>query len=401
MFLLICFSQEKVGAMSIKKKPLSVKKYQNIKDFLTDSLEIKKDSLEVGKDTSTINVTGAKTIELLVDSLRKSGVVVDSLTVDSLARHFFSDTTKVKFGILPRINTTGNLYRARILDSLLFAEQLAKNNLEEDKKDRLHLFKDTVSFGTMSRVAVVLPGYGQMYNKQYWKLPILYGGVGAFATVGAILGKKSSTIKKDFDLAVKNDNQTDIDYYYGRYRDYKTSSTLMYVGAVATYMYFMADAAFNYEGDADAKDRATYLALMFPGAGQIYNEQYWKLPIVYGGFAAMAYIINFNGRGYTRYKRAYDDVTQGIPDEFDGNYTEEQLRNTKNSFRRARDMAIFYMAGFYLLTVVDAYVSASFKQYDISDDLSLRVAPLIDYNQMGNTTTGASGSFGMSMSITF
>lgn len=379
-----------------KKKKEKRKKGNKIADILADSMSVKSDSLTIS------NAKGTKKIELLIDSLRKKGVIVDSLTIDSLARHYFSDTLKVRAGVLPKINSDGNTTNARILDSLLFAERLAQNNIEKEKK-RINLFRDTVPFGRVTTLAIIFPGYAQMYNKQYWKLPILYGGVGAFAATGAMMGNKGKSIKREFDAAVTAQNQPEIDRLYGKYRNYQTATTLLYVGAAVTYMYFLADGAFNYKGEEDAKNRATYLAFMFPGAGQIYNKQYWKLPIVYGGFATLGYIINFNGRGYTRYKRAYDAVTAGETDEFNGTYSEDVLRNTKNNFRRARDMAIFYTVGFYLLTVVDAYVSASFKQYDISDDLSIKVAPVIDYNQIGSNynRNSGNGSYGLSMRLTF
>lgn len=360
-------------------------------------------TVDMLKDSLTLsNATGSDRVKLLVDSLSKSGVVIDSATRDSIARHYFSDTLKVRSGVLPKINTDGSLYSARILDSILFAEKLAQNK-EEGKKKRTNIFRDSVSFGRMSTLAIALPGYGQIYNKQYWKLPVLYATTGAFVYGGLTMNKKAKSILHDFNIAIENNNQSEVDRLYGKYRDHKTYSTLMFAGAVATYMYFLADGAFNYKGGEDDKNRATYLAFMFPGAGQIYNKQYWKLPIVYGGFAAMAYIINFNGRGYTRYKRAYDAVSQGLTSEFGNAHTEDALRNTKNNFRRARDMAIFYSAGFYLLTVVDAYVSASFKQYDISDDLSLQVAPMMNYNNFGGGSRANSngGSYGMSMKFTF
>lgn len=385
-------AHEKGDSTEVKK---SRKERKGKQQSLADTLSIKKDSLTIS------TATGTEKIKLLIDSLRTSGVVVDSLTIDSLARRYFADTMRVKGGLLPKVSADGSLSNARILDSLLYAERLAQNKIENEKK-RVHLFRDSVPFGKVSTLSIIFPGYGQMYNKQYWKLPVLYGGVAAFAYGGMSMGKKAKNIDSDFKKATAAGDQGAVDRLYGKYRDYRTASTLLYVGAAATYMYFLADGAFNYRGGEDAKNRATYLAFMFPGAGQIYNKQYWKLPIVYGGFATMIYIINFNGRGYTRYKRAYDAVSQGLPDEFSGLYDETILRNTKNNFRRARDMAVFYTAGFYLLTVVDAYVSASFKQYDISDDLSLQVAPKVDYNNYsGSSRSSGNGSFGMSMKFTF
>lgn len=397
LFILALFFSEGAYAYNraIERDTLKVKKEKRKKLQLVDTTALKKDTLTLS------NAKGVDKVRLLVDSLRKSGVSVDSANIDSLARHYFSDTLKVKGGLLPKINADGSLSNARILDSLLFAERLLENK-ENEKKERVNIFKDSISFGKMSTLAIVLPGFGQMYNKQYWKLPVLYGGVAAFTFGGLMMNNKAKNAHNDFNTAIANGDQAGTDHHYGKYRDYKTYSSLLYVGAVATYMYFLADGAFNYKSAEDDKNRATYLAFMFPGAGQIYNKQYWKLPIVYGGFATMIYIINFNGRGYTRYKRAYDALTQGLPNEFGVKYSEDILRNTKNNFRRARDMAIFYAAGFYLLTVVDAYVSASFKQYDISDDLSIQVTPKIDYNNYGTTSRNSGGgSYGMTMRFTF
>lgn len=410
--LLVCLFTPKAEVNSLELRNINLSEmFEKDTIYVTSNKEITRKMrrainqkklvvLDTTYRTKTLSsAKGTDKVKLLVDSLRNEGVAVDSTTIDSLARMLFSDTLIVKGGIMPKVNADGSLTNARILDSLLFAERLAQGKAAA-KKEKVNIFRDTIAFGKMSTLAVVFPGYGQMYNKQQWKLPILYTSVGSLAAAGVVYNSKAKDTKSLFDKAVAESNQTEIDNLYSKYRNQQTTSTLFYVGSGLTYMYFLADAAFNYKGVTDTKDRATYLAFMFPGAGQIYNGQYWKLPIVYGGFATMAYIINYNSRGYIRYKTAYDAVSQGLDDEFNGAVTETVLENVKNSFRRARDMAIYYTIGFYLVTVVDAYVSASFKQYDISDDLSLKVVPSVDYGNLGRNNIN-NGSVGMSMRLTF
>ncbi len=357
------------------------------------------------KGLSFDELEGIDKVKYLVDSLRTAGITVDSITIDSIARQYFSDTLTVSRGVMPKINADGSLTNARILDSLIYAERLNLDNGKDEERVRVNIFRDTIPFGQVSTLAIALPGYGQAYNKQYWKIPVLYSGVAALTYAGTRMGSVSRDYKQRFNNAVAANNQPEIDRLYGEYKDYQSFSTLLYVGAGLTYMYFLADAAFNYKGIEDSKNRATYLAFMFPGAGQIYNKQYWKLPIVYGGIATFAYVINFNGRGYTRYKTAYEAELQDLPHEFSesNGMTEDKLLNLKNSFRRARDMAVIYTIGFYLLTVVDAYVSASFKQYDVSDDLSLQVAPTLNLtNQtVQSNGSGVNGSLGLSLRINF
>ena len=54
--------------------------------------------------------------------------------------------------------------------------------------------------------------------------------------------------------------------------------------------------------------KATWLAVVFPGGGQIYNRKFWKLPIIYGGFAGCAYALSWNGKMYKDYSQAYLDI---------------------------------------------------------------------------------------------
>lgn len=140
--------------------------------------------------------------------------------------------------------------------------------------------------------------------------------------------------------------------------------------------------------------KATWLALVIPGGGQIYNRKYWKLPIFYGGFAGCAYALTWNNKMYKDYSAAYKDAAKGnwnsttitdlLPPGY--KYSESQLKETlrrrKDTYRRYRDLSIFAFIGVYLLSVVDAYVDAELSNFDIGPDLSMRVEPAVISNQM-------------------
>lgn len=139
--------------------------------------------------------------------------------------------------------------------------------------------------------------------------------------------------------------------------------------------------------------KATWLAIAFPGGGQIYNRKYWKLPIIYGGFAGCAYALSWNNKMYKDYSQAYRDITDkndntnSFEDIFPPNttYNKEQMtqliKNRKDSFRRYRDLSIFAFIGVYVISIIDAYVDAELSDFDISPDLSMRVEPTVINNQ--------------------
>lgn len=134
--------------------------------------------------------------------------------------------------------------------------------------------------------------------------------------------------------------------------------------------------------------RAMWLAIVIPGAGQIYNHKYWKLPIIYGGFVGCAYAMRWNNQMYSDYSRAYIDISDNDPEtksyekfpylvmaQSDPERLKAQFKSRKDRFRRWRDLSFFCMLGVYGLSIIDAYVDASLSQFDISDDLSLHVEP--------------------------
>ncbi len=151
--------------------------------------------------------------------------------------------------------------------------------------------------------------------------------------------------------------------------------------------------------------RALWLALVIPGAGQIYNRKYWKLPFFYGGFLGCTYALIWNQQMYTDYSQAYLDITDAdpntasytkmLPPTYDTTGKEEYLQNMfkrkKDYYRRYRDLSAFAFAGVYILSVIDAYVDAQLSAFDISRDLSLQIRPAVitnTYSLQPTTTMG-------------
>lgn len=136
--------------------------------------------------------------------------------------------------------------------------------------------------------------------------------------------------------------------------------------------------------------RATWLSVLCPGLGQLYNRRYWKLPIVVGAYMGLIYATSWNNTMLTDYTTAYNDLMDNDPDTksymnfFAPGVTEAQLNQSwlertfqsrKNYFRRNRDLCIVGMIGVYLVAILDAYVDASLAHFDISPDLSLEWSP--------------------------
>lgn len=158
--------------------------------------------------------------------------------------------------------------------------------------------------------------------------------------------------------------------------------------------------------------RALWLALVCPGAGQIYNRKYWKLPIFYGGFLGCTYALMWNQQMYRDYSQAYLDIMDDdpntksylnmLPPNYDITGKEERFKtifkNRKNRYRRYRDMSAFAFVAVYALSVIDAYVDAQLSVFDISPDLSMQLQPAV-INQ--STPLQRQTSYGIGCSFNF
>ena len=162
--------------------------------------------------------------------------------------------------------------------------------------------------------------------------------------------------------------------------------------------------------------RALWLALVLPGAGQIYNRKYWKLPIFYGGFMGCIYALAWNNMMYKDYSQAYLDIMDSDPGTASYNKFlhlgveinssnearyKQIFKSRKDKYRRWRDMSLFVMVGVYALSVIDAYVDAELSEFDISKDLSLRVQPAVIPNKRVGGTAWDNQAFGVNCSLNF
>lgn len=174
-------------------------------------------------------------------------------------------------------------------------------------------------------------------------------------------------------------------------------------------------------------NKAVIYAAIFPGLGQIYNRKYWKLPLVYGSVIGCVYAITWNGTQYSGYKDAYSDFRYVINYEggqvsgdfnpnrnswedyafiinkttnleewssSDKSYFSQVLKRQRDRFRRYRDLSYIASVGLYAVWIIDAYVDAQLFNFDISEDLSMNVQPVIfERNHMNKNTFGLLCSF--------
>lgn len=148
--------------------------------------------------------------------------------------------------------------------------------------------------------------------------------------------------------------------------------------------------------DPLAPSRAAFYSAVVPGLGQAYNKKYWKIPLVYAGMGAGVYFYLRNDKDYDRFRNAYKRRLAGYTDdEFYGTgdtptISSDRLVDAQINAQKNKDISIIVTVAFYLLNIVDANVDAHFRQYNVSEDLSIQ--PNLDFNPI-NTQANYGLSF--------
>lgn len=122
--------------------------------------------------------------------------------------------------------------------------------------------------------------------------------------------------------------------------------------------------------------KAGLYAAILPGLGQIYNRQYWKLPIVYGGMAGATYFLVNNLKKYQDYRKEYiNRIAGNVVDQSLKMYDINQLKQLQDDQYKNVNLTVLLTTVGYLAQVIDAITGAHLKNFDISRDISMRMQP--------------------------
>ena len=338
------------------------------------------------------------------------------LVVDSLGSESLIDSLSLArlHTLLPNLSVNPDSLTEELaipLDSITLASLRGLQQSQGEKSDTTatpivrhnRIFRDTLPLGKLTALSAVLPGTTQVYNNQAWKIPIGYAAVATPLVFDLQQNKKYQALKTEYDALIRTGaSRTEVDPVQTEMIRHNTYRQVLFAGTIISYLAMLTDGVVNYPSQTSKVQKATTLSMVCPGAGQIYNGSFWKTPIFVGGMVTMGYVIDWNNRGYQRFKLAYDLVTDGddaTVDEFNGRYDDDYLQNLKNLYRRNRDLSIIGMVAVYLVNIMDAHIDAHMQDYDISDDLTMNITPVT--GSIGTTGLGAQNTLGVGLSFTF
>jgi hypothetical protein len=110
---------------------------------------------------------------------------------------------------------------------------------------------------------------------------------------------------------------------------------------------------------------AVGLSAIAPGAGQIYNENYWKAPVIWALGGYWVYEWTKQNNRYWEFRALYDQsITPSLPA---GN---RQYKDLREFYHDERDKFAWFIGGLYFLNLLDAYVGAHLYDFDVSPDLT-------------------------------
>lgn len=336
---------------------------------------------------------------------------LDSAINDSINSQIDSIATKVETNITDVADT----------DSLLVLQTDSLDTLKSDINPEKSLL-----------YSAIYPGGGQFYNKQVWKTPI-FAGLFTSSLIWSLRNRSKYTDYRDAyqlrlvdpDDLSQYPNLSKADLLSARV-DAKRAYNLSFAATCVTYGFNLMDAYTSglllKKNRPHSPVKAAYYSAMLPGMGQVYNRKYWKVPIVYGGFATGAWFIYSTNRRLKGFTQAYiyRDDENFVPEPFvlsaTNNITSPDLYlSWRDRYRKWFELSIIITTAWYVINILDATVDGHLYEFDeqmkdIDDSMSFKpnqksklkstlksakVSPFIQ------PISKQQNAFGFSMSLTF
>lgn len=265
---------------------------------------------------------------------------------------------------------------------------------KKDTADVLFSFKEyfgglghkrSARIGVVAGGSTIFVGGMQIYNKDYWKLPIVYGGIGAGVGLGIYYNSQ---------------------YKKSGYTDENSHKAMMwsFIGAGLCYWGSFMDGVISYKpNDYPHPGKATLYSILLPGLGQIYNREYWKLPLYWGGMGVALSFYSDNKNNYIRFRDIYNEATTPGSG-YDGPISADTAKYYRDVYRRYRDYSLLAVAAVYLLQIIDANVFSYMHNFEVDDNISLRINPTVilpESNSYAFAPVASQTAIGMSVGLTF
>lgn len=272
------------------------------------------------------------------------------------------------------------------------AKPLATTPLPNSKSMRLDSTRVTITDDLADEKnalkSLILPGWGQIVNKQPAKAVLFLGAV---ATGSKLFIDRRKTFKEynnayssrlsNYDNPIDNFKDLTLKQLYDARQEKRNDKDIVTAATAYAYLINLADAAAMYkirkidDPKKHNATRAAYYSAILPGLGQAYNKKYWKIPIVYAGIGTSLYFAKNNRDYYKNYKTELEFRSVGETTGFRSRLSEDKLNDGLERWRKYRDIAYASAVGVYLLNILDATVDAHLYDFNVDDDFSFRPTP--------------------------
>lgn len=303
------------------------------------------------------------------DSLRSEGLVVDSLRLTS------------------REEENPALQSSSLEASVLRTSSFSRTSWRR--------FCDSLSMPWLVVSSLVLPGAGQVINADYWKLPLVWGGIGG-ATFGSVYFHRRWTSLRAEPLVTDPSERL---LQESRLTEMYYLRNSCIVAAAVSYSLSVADALISHERGYISPTAALFSSALLPGLGQLYTQMYWKIPIIYGAGVFLVSQFMRMDQLYRRFDKALTYLVDERPetiDEFEGKRSRQDIEYFRDYYRRNRDLSLLGISLLYFLNVVDAYVGAHLYYWNVDSNLAMRLYPSFEPR-----CNGQSGVLALNLNLSF